>query len=324
MTLRYELKIGKPRLSEWWNIRYQHTMDKKGKKKNRTWKVPEALDFWTVWVFISRQGVLFECVFNTHPLLTRSLACSHFLFDAGAIVLSGSCCFYWVANPPLLHPQRWKLDPVCGNVVSKPLSKKTPIIIALCENYISHASLWSELRGFLLFFFIFLVEEQRQTVVTKKDVNKLSLSVVVHWVPHSVGLHCSDSVCLHDYWKVSLLHGANRITLFCSGIASSLYTNLHTNYTVIVSRYSNQNLILTGFLKVLDRDSTSEVTELAACYVFMQEKINIISPKYFFFLFKDSQHKILNLCKPTFLCFTELPKLLFLHYSGLPSSATLQ
>lgn len=97
---------------------------------------------------------LYLSVFLTlTPLLTRSLACSRFLFDAGAIVLSGSCCFYWVANPPLLHPQRWKPNPGCGNVVSKPLSKKTPIIIALCENYISHACLWSEPRGFLSDFF---------------------------------------------------------------------------------------------------------------------------------------------------------------------------
>lgn len=84
-----------------WGKDWCNEQKKKNKTKQpRTWKVPEALDFWTVRVFISRLGVLFECLPNTHPLLILSLACSHFLFDAGAIVLSGSCCFYWVANPP--------------------------------------------------------------------------------------------------------------------------------------------------------------------------------------------------------------------------------
>lgn len=196
--------------------------------------MPEALDFWTVWVFISRQGVLFECLSNTlthPPLLTHSLACSRFLFDARAIVLSGSCCFYWVANPRLLHPQRWKREPVCGNIVSKPLSKK--------DSY--HHSFLGELH-FPCFpliraegdsGWVLLVKEQRQTGVTERDVNKFSLSGAAHWVTPSVRLHRCDSVCLHDYWKVSLLRGANRITLFYSGPCSSLSL---TNYTVIVSR----------------------------------------------------------------------------------------
>lgn len=131
---------------------------KKLQKKRKTWNVPEAVDVWTVSVLISRQGVLFESLSNKPP---PPFTCSCFLFDAGAIVLSGSCCFYWVANPPPLHPQRWKLNPGCGNVVLKPLSKETPIIIiALCENYISHASLWSEPWGFSLLFF-FLQQKNR-------------------------------------------------------------------------------------------------------------------------------------------------------------------
>lgn len=34
--------------------------------EQRIRKVPQALDFWTLWVFIFRQGVIFECLPNTH------------------------------------------------------------------------------------------------------------------------------------------------------------------------------------------------------------------------------------------------------------------
>lgn len=98
-------------------------------------------------------------------------------------------------------------------------SLKTP----LKRDSYHHISMWelhfpcfSLIRAEGVSVRVSLVEEQRQTVVTEKDVSKLSLSVVVHWVPHSVELHCSDSVCLPDYLKVSLLQRANRITLLCS------------------------------------------------------------------------------------------------------------
>lgn len=105
--------------------------------------------------------------------------------------------------------------------------------MALCENYVSHLSLWSELRELNIFY-----GRRKQLLVTENDVNKLSLSVAAHWAPRSVRLHCSDSLCLHDYWKVSLLHGASRITSSCSGPCSLFYTNVLTNYAVIVSRLS--------------------------------------------------------------------------------------
>lgn len=86
-------------------------------------------------------------------------------------------------------------------------------------------------------FSFFLVAKQRQKLATENNMNKLSLSAVLHWVAHSGGLCCSDSLCLHDYWKVSLLRRANRITLSCSDPCSSSYTNLLVNYTVIASRH---------------------------------------------------------------------------------------
>lgn len=100
----------------------------------------------------------------------------------------------------------------------------------------------------------FLVEEQRQTVLTKRDVSKFSLSVVVHWVPHSVGLHCSDSVCLPDYLKVSLLHRASRIILCCSGpLFFALHQLAHKLYSNSLKAF-DQNLTLTSCLKIPGRD----------------------------------------------------------------------
>lgn len=94
--------------------------------------------------------------------------------------------------------------------------------------------LFDQCRGRVFFF---LVAKQRQKLATENNMNKLSLSAVLHWVAHSGGLCCSDSLCLHDYWKVSLLRRANRITLSCSDPCSSSYTNLLVNYTVIASRH---------------------------------------------------------------------------------------
>lgn len=82
------------------------------------------------------------------------------------------------------------------------------------KNYISHAPLWFWWRPWKVLLSRgsgeVLVKEQ--TLFAEHDVNKLS--VVVLWVPHCVGLHCSDSLCLHDYWKVTILQRADRITLF--------------------------------------------------------------------------------------------------------------
>lgn len=150
------------------------------------------------------------------------------MFDSGASVSSASCCFYSVANCPLLHPPRWKKNPDCGTVVSAP-----PPASEHCQrNYISHASLWSDLRGF--FFLLFFWRNRAELLSLCR--RKFSLAVAVHWVARSGKCRCSDSVCLPDYLKVTLFQRANRRTSFCLGLYSLLC--LPTNYTVIQWRRS--------------------------------------------------------------------------------------
>lgn len=125
---------------------------------------------------------------------------SHFLYNDRRTVFS--CFFFFFTAWQTLLFCAWKAQSV-GNAVT-----------ALKNNYITHAPLWSKPWKVLLSRGWgegeFLVKEQTQ--FAENDVNKLS--VVVLWVPHSVGLHCSDSLCLHDYRKVTILQRADRIALF--------------------------------------------------------------------------------------------------------------
>lgn len=81
------------------------------------------------------------------------------------------------------------------------------------------------------------------------------MSVAVHRVPRSGGHRCSDSVCLPDYLKVTLLQRANRRTQICLGLSSllGLARKLRSD-TVKAFRH----LTMTSFLKVLAKDWSFE------------------------------------------------------------------
>lgn len=89
----------------------------------------------------------------------------------------------------------------------------------------------------------------------------------------------SDSVCLPDYLKVSLLHRANRSTLFCPGPCALLYTTVLTNYRVIVPSHSVR--LLTSFLKILDRDWSFESDRTSSLLYFHARKDKLNFRKIF-------------------------------------------
>lgn len=162
--------------------------------------MPEALDFWTVRVFISRQGVLFECLSNAQPpppfllFLTPlharfSVWCSGYCFKRQLLFLVSGKPSSLTSPEMKAKTSRWEYS------LKTPSLKKTPII-AFWENYISHASLWSEPRGFLLGSFGERTEEQ--TVVSERGmwINWVCQEQLIEWLPVYDSTTVTQFVCM--------------------------------------------------------------------------------------------------------------------------------